>query len=84
MRDCCGANDHPDLSLFIQVYHLMSIHSHVKPPGGSNISKTEIFNVLLSIKDIENESERKEQCQAQLDTILDQSCNTDSLIEINK
>ena len=84
MRDCCGANDHPDLSLFIQVYRLVSIYSLVKPPTGLNISKTEIFNVLWSIKDIENESERKEQWEAQLNTILDRGCNTDALIEITK
>ena len=62
----------------------MSIYSLVKLPRGSNISKTEIFKILLSIKDIENESERKEQWEAQLDTILDKGCNTDALIEITE
>ena len=59
MRECCGANDHPDSNLFIQMYRLISTYSIAKPPKGSNVSSLDIFQVLLSVQDIEDVNERK-------------------------
>ena len=53
------------------MYRLISTYSLIKPPRGSNISSTEMFDVLLSNKDIEDAEQRKEQWEDQLDTILD-------------
>lgn len=71
MRESCGANDHPDANLFLQMYRLISTYSISRPPKGSNINSSEILDVLLSIDTIENKNEKKEQWENQLDTILD-------------
>lgn len=81
MRNACGCNDHPDSSLFIQTYKLISTYSLVKPPKGSNVSSAEIMQVLLSIKDIKNTEERKDQWNAQIDTILDKGCQLNLLTD---
>lgn len=80
MRESCGANDHPDSHLFIQIYRLISTYSLVQPPRGSNVSNSEIFDVLLKIQDIDDSEERKEQWRAQLDDILDRGC-TETFVE---
>lgn len=72
MRESCGANDYPD--------RLISTYSLVQPPRGSNISNSEIFDVLLKIKDIDDAEERNEQWHAQLNTILDRGC-TEMFVE---
>ena len=71
MRESCGANDHPDSNLFIETYRRISTNSLVKPPRDSNVLSTETFDVLLSINDIEDAEQRKEQWETQLDTIQD-------------
>lgn len=81
MRESCGANDHPDSSLFIQLYRLVSTYSLIQPMKGSNVSNTEVFEILLKIQDIKEESIRKDQLEAQLDTILDSGSNINGLIE---
>lgn len=79
MRNCCGSNDHPDSALFIQMYKLVSTNSLIKPPKGSNDSGGEIVDVLLSIKYIKNVYDRREQWDAQIDTILDKGLRTETL-----
>jgi len=79
MRHCCGSNDHPDSALFIQMYKLISTHSLIKPQKGSNVTGGEIVDVLLNIKDIEDEDDRRKQWNAQIDTILDKGLHTDTL-----
>ncbi|KYN26683.1 hypothetical protein ALC57_03946, partial [Trachymyrmex cornetzi] len=81
MRSCCGSNDHPDSTLFIQIYRLVSTYSLVKPPKGSNISGGEILEVLLKIKDIMDITERNTQRDAQIDTILDRAINVEVISE---
>lgn len=81
MRDACGSNDHPDSQLFIQMYRLISTFSLVQPPKGSNVNSSDIFNTLLQINDIADKNEKKEQWEAQIDTILDSGCRSDVLIE---
>lgn len=71
MRESCGANDHPDANLFLQMFRLISTYSISKPPKGSNISSSEILDVLLGINNLEDRNERKEQWENKLDTILD-------------
>ncbi|XP_031781272.1 uncharacterized protein LOC116416548 isoform X2 [Nasonia vitripennis] len=84
MRNCCGSNDHPDSTLFIQMYILVSTYSLIKPPKGSNVSGAEIVDVLLSIKDIKNVDDRREQWDAQIDTILDKGVHADTLSDVVK
>ncbi|KAL0100580.1 hypothetical protein PUN28_019723 [Cardiocondyla obscurior] len=79
MRYCYGSNDHPDSRLFIEMYRLVSTFSLIKPPKGSNVTSSEIFNVLLSIRDIDNTNSRIEQWETQIDTILDSGCQSDVL-----
>lgn len=81
MRHCCGSNDHPDSSLFIQMYRLVSTYSLVKPPKGSNVSGGELVDVLLKIKDLKNEDERKQKWDEQIDKILDQGRNCSALYD---
>lgn len=82
MRDCCGANDHPDSNLFIQVYRLVSTYSLVQQPKGYKISTHEIFNVLLQIYDMDEKNERIEQWETQLDTLLDNGWNSTVFTEV--
>ena len=70
MRHCCGSNDHPDSSLFIQMYKLVSTYSLVKPPKGSNVSGGDIVKFLIDMKDITTVSERQEQWNAQIDALI--------------
>lgn len=84
MRNCCGSNDHPDSTLFIQMYKLVSTYSLIKPPKGSNVSGGEIVDVLLSIKDIKNVYDRREQWDAQIDTILDKGVHAETLSDAVK
>ncbi|OXU16304.1 hypothetical protein TSAR_006395 [Trichomalopsis sarcophagae] len=79
MRHCCGSNDHPDSALFIQMYKLISTYSLIKPPKGSNVCSGEIVDVLLKIKDIKDEDDRRKQWDAQIDTILDKGLHSDAL-----
>lgn len=81
MRSCCGSNDHPNSTLFVQMYRLVSTYSLVKPPKGSNISGGDILSVLLSIKDITDATERKTQWDAQIDKILDRGMYSEVLSE---
>lgn len=75
MRHCCGSNDHPDSALFIQMYRLVSTYSLIKPPKGSNVEGAEMVQVLLNIKDIKNEEQRRTEWEAQLDAILEKGRN---------
>lgn len=81
MRECCGANDHPDFILFIQMYKLVSTYSLIKPPKGSNVEGSDILETILQLKDIENETQRKEQWERMMDKILDKGIKTDLLGE---
>ncbi|XP_071582486.1 uncharacterized protein [Temnothorax nylanderi] len=81
MRNSCGSNEHPDSTLFVQMYRLVSTYSLVKPSKGSNISGADTINVLLSIKDLNNANERRDQWDAQIDTILDRGTNLDVLYD---
>ncbi|XP_024876439.1 uncharacterized protein LOC112457536, partial [Temnothorax curvispinosus] len=81
MRNSCGSNEHPDSTLFVQMYRLVSTYSLVKPPKGSNISGADTVNVLLSIKDLNDVNERRDQWDAQIDTILDRGTNMDVLYD---
>lgn len=84
MREACGSNDHPDSTLFIQMYKLLSTYSLVKPQKGSNISGGEVVEVLLNIKDITDADERKIQWNDQIDCILDKGKNTEVLFSAAK
>ena len=81
MRHCCGSNDHPDSALFIQMYKLVSTYSLIKPPKGSNVSSNDVMKVLINIKDIPDINERRQQWDAQIDTILDKGLNVDTICD---
>lgn len=84
MRESCGANDHPDSILFIQMYKLISTYSLIKPPKGCNVEGGEILESILQLKDIENKSERKEQWEGMIDTIIDKGSKTHFLGEASR
>ncbi|XP_029668203.1 uncharacterized protein LOC115238478 [Formica exsecta] len=52
-RDASGSSGHSDPLLFIQIYRLMSFYSLVKPPKGSNVEGSEMFDTLLDSKDVD-------------------------------
>lgn len=81
MRECCGANDHPDSILFIQMYKLVSTYSLIKPPKGCNVEGSEILQTLVSLKDIKDNNNRHEQWEGIIDTIIDRGNGTDYLQE---
>lgn len=84
MRECCGANDHPDTTLFMQTYKLVSTYSLIKPPKGCNVEGNEILEALLKLKDVENRNERKERWESIVDTILDKGSAPDILGEASR
>ncbi|KAK0075394.1 hypothetical protein PV325_006952, partial [Microctonus aethiopoides] len=47
-RQVCGSNNHPDSIMFGKMFHLMSTYALLKPPKGSNISRGEILDALMS------------------------------------
>ena len=51
-RICYGSTKKSDPMTFIQVYRFLSFYSVVKPPKGSNVEGTEIFQSLLSGEDL--------------------------------
>lgn len=72
MRNACGSNDHPDSTLFIQIYKLMNTYSLVKSPKGSNINNDEIFSSLVKLNDIESPAD---------DNLLKFTANLDMVVE---
>lgn len=84
MRECCGSNDHPDSTLFIQMFKLLSTYSLIKPPKGCNVEGNEILVSLLNLKDILNIEERKEHWEAMVDTIVDRGSGSHLLGEASQ
>lgn len=74
IRGCCGSTDKPEPLLFIQVYRLLSFYSLVKPPKGSNIDSLELFETLLSEKDVKY-NENKNEFKNFLDDIIERGEN---------
>lgn len=72
-RQACGANHHPDPAQFIQIFRLLSVGSLIKPPRGSNITKAEMLQSLLDVKDLFEEEKvlRRIEIEATLDEALD-------------
>lgn len=77
MREACGSNDHPDSSLFIQMFRLILTYFLVKPPRGCNITSGEVMNALVTLKDIKDCDTRKEKWNNLVQKIIKkgQSCN---------
>lgn len=63
------------------MYWLVSTYSLVKSPKGSNVSGGELVDVLLKIKDLKNEDERKQKRDEQIDKILDEGGNCRALYD---
>ncbi|KAK3918957.1 Transposable element P transposase, partial [Frankliniella fusca] len=85
VRVACGANNHPDPLLFINVYRLLMTYSLVKPPRGSNVSGGEMLEALLQMKDLEGEKyeENRKQLEAKIDKYLDQDVKVEELAEMD-
>lgn len=79
MRNSCGSNDHPDSALFIQMYRLISTYNLIKPAKGSNVRGEEIVQSLISLKDLKNIDDRRQQFDAHIDKILDKGTNCSAL-----
>lgn len=71
MRQSSGSNDHPDSTVFLQLYRLLGTYSLIKPPKGSNVSGEELFSALVSTNDLKAEQkEGKENLHSILDRII--------------
>lgn len=83
MRNACGSNDHPDSTLFIQVYKLISTYSQLKPPKGSNVASDEIFSTLINLNDVKAVSnENVLEFRTNLDLIVESCIPFEDLIEV--
>lgn len=71
MRESCGANDHPDSVLFVQMFKLISTYSLIKPPKGCNVEGKDILETLLALKDVDDINIRREHWEEMVDTVLD-------------
>ncbi|XP_033217395.1 uncharacterized protein LOC117173112 [Belonocnema kinseyi] len=76
MRESCGANDHRDSSLFIQMFRLASTYSLLKPPEGCNVTKGETMDALLKLNDIVDKKERQLQWNKKIDHIMENEQGT--------
>lgn len=72
IRYACGSNEHPDPTLFVQVFRLLCTYSLVKPSKGSNVSGTELLQALMQTKKSLNAQQApKQELFAQLDAAID-------------
>lgn len=80
MRQSCGPNTHPEPKVFAQLFRLLSIYSLVKPIKGSNITKGEMLSTLLSLHDLnaQTNQERKKELDQKLDAIVNAGKKTEN------
>ncbi|KAK3926592.1 Transposable element P transposase [Frankliniella fusca] len=73
IRGACGANQHPDPRMFVNVYRLLMTYSLVKPPRGSNVFGGEVMDALLSLKDLKREEDEKrsQEVEQRIDELLE-------------
>ncbi|KAE8748887.1 hypothetical protein FOCC_FOCC004481 [Frankliniella occidentalis] len=85
IRGACGANNHPDPLMFINVYRLLMTYSLVKPPRGSNVSGGQMLEALLEMKDVEGEKykENRKELEMKIDEYLDQDIDVGELEEMD-
>ena len=69
MRTASGSNDHPDPTIFLQLFRLIGTYSLIKPPKGSNIEGVELFTSLLQKVD-KMEDSPHEKMREVIDNIL--------------
>lgn len=75
MRSACGCNDHPDPTLFAQVFRLLASYSLVKPPKGGNVCGTELLQTLMQTREsIAIAGYSKEQWLKRIDNIIENGC----------
>nr|XP_042910248.1 uncharacterized protein LOC122271815 [Parasteatoda tepidariorum] len=79
MRNACGSNDHPNSAIFLQVYRLIGTYSLIKPPKGSNVSGSEMLNMLLDCSINNSENDKKMVLFSKLDEIIENSVD---LVEV--
>ncbi|KAK3909572.1 Transposable element P transposase [Frankliniella fusca] len=83
IRGACGANNHPDPLMFINVYRLLMTYSLIKPPRGSNVTGSEMLQALLDLKDLEGDryKENVEILHKKIDDYLDGDVVANELFE---
>ncbi|XP_033224794.1 uncharacterized protein LOC117177866 [Belonocnema kinseyi] len=63
--------DHPDSSVFIQMFRLVSTYSLVKPAKGCNVTKGGMMDALLKLNDIADKKVRQLQWNKKIDHIME-------------
>lgn len=85
MRGALGDNDHPDPKLFAQLYRLLCSYSLIKPPKNSNVSGTELLQVLMQTKDSLADSRKpRTEWVEKLDRLLEGGSVEDGPAEANE
>lgn len=70
MRNACGCNDHSDVTTFLQVFHLLSTYSLIKPPRGSNVTGSEMVRSLLDFNDLTPANNVQQELNNRLELLL--------------
>ena len=70
VRAACGSHDHPDAILFLQVYHLLSFYSLVKPPKGSNVEGVDLFRTFLNFDPKKQATDNRDDFDEILDLVI--------------
>lgn len=69
VRSFCGTNEHPDPTMFLLIFRLMSIYSLVRVEG-SNVADEEIFDTLIMDSMLPETCESKEKWVQMRDSIV--------------
>lgn len=80
MRSACGSNDHPDSTVFAQIFRLISTYSLVKPPKGSNVEGSEMLETLLNVEEVLHSDENSAILKHKLDNIIENSLSFPSSV----
>lgn len=82
MRGRLGGNDHPDPETFLRLARLLSSYSLIKPPRNSNVSGTELLEVLMQSKESLTEARKpRTEWLKKLDRLLEKGNSEDAPME---
>jgi hypothetical protein len=80
-RDVCGSNDHPDSTLFGQMFRLISTYSLIKPCKGSNVAGGEMIHSLLHFSNIPTSQAGRLEWTKIMDSIIEHSGTPDDAVD---
>ncbi|KAK3919203.1 LOW QUALITY PROTEIN: Transposable element P transposase [Frankliniella fusca] len=85
IRGACGANNHSDPLMFINVYRLLMTYSLIKPPRGSNVTGSEMLQALIELKDFKGEKyeENIETFPPKIDDYIDEDVAANELEDMD-